>query len=175
MPLLLSLTSASVFDKHEGRWQPAHYSQCPENPTWRIKVHLPRPSPLRSQPPSRGPFDDQAWQLLLAAVRVPTALMLIVNRTSLLAAIYERSEIQIDAQPQSHYEPQTIGSCGVQRLLSSMPERPEVEACRYLPEEHCTNKRGSDVHICDDDGERFMWAPGTRDSRTYSLFFTTPL
>ena len=57
---------------HEGRWQPAHYLQCPQNPTWHINVHLPCPCDLRLQPPSRGRFDDQAWQVLLGAVRVPT-------------------------------------------------------------------------------------------------------
>ena len=31
--------------KHEGRSQSAHYSQCPENPTWHINLHLPRPCP----------------------------------------------------------------------------------------------------------------------------------
>lgn len=45
--------------------------------------------------------------------------------------------------------------------MSSMPELPEIEACRRLLEERCANKRASDVHICDDDGERFMCAPGT--------------
>ena len=59
-----------IISKHEGRWQSAHYSQCPENPTWHINLHLPRPCALRSKPLSRGPFGDQAWQVLLAAVRV---------------------------------------------------------------------------------------------------------
>ena len=57
---------------HEGRWQAAHYSQCAQNPTWHINVQLPRPCTLCSQPPSRGPLDDQAWQVLLGVVRVPT-------------------------------------------------------------------------------------------------------
>ena len=60
----------TVLWKHQGRWQSAHYSQCPENPTWHINLHLPRPCALRSKLLSRGPFGDQAWHVLLAAIRV---------------------------------------------------------------------------------------------------------